>query len=283
MSDSLWPHGLQHIRPLCLSPTPEVYSNSSPLSWWCHPTIPSSFVPSSPPFQSFPASGSFPMSQFFTSGGQSIGVSASASVLPMNIQDWCPLGWTGWISSQSRGLSTVFSNTAVQKHQFLSSLKSQNKAKKKKKLYWTQINWKESHYREGESFLEEKRRDICECERGRRNMHQVSRGQGKARRSSNRPSQPWQAAIFRSPTARLILPICQFCWVGSCWMWAVPEAEGWAGKAEEEFHNLSPEKIKASGPESLYHLHWESLLCWDWNSPSSLPILPCKFSIEIFV
>ena len=100
------------------SPTPGVYSNSCPLSWWCHPTISSSFVPFSSRLQSFPASGSYPVCQFFTSGGQNIGVSASASVLSMNIQDWSPLGWTGWISLQSKGLSRVFSNTTVQKHQF---------------------------------------------------------------------------------------------------------------------------------------------------------------------
>ena len=94
VSDSLWPHGLQHARPPCPSPTLEVYSNSCPLSWWCHPTISSSVVPFSPCLQSFPASGCFPMSQFFTWGGQSTGVSALASVLPMNIQDWFSLGWT---------------------------------------------------------------------------------------------------------------------------------------------------------------------------------------------
>jgi len=109
-------HGLQHARPPCPSPTPGVYSNSCPLSRWCHPTISSSVTPFSSCLQSFPASGSFPLSQFFTSGGQSTGV--SASVLPMNIQDWFPLGWTGWISLQSKGLSRVFSNTTVQKHQF---------------------------------------------------------------------------------------------------------------------------------------------------------------------
>ena len=118
MSNSLRLHGLQHSRPPCPSPTPGVYSNSCPLSQWCHPTISSSVVPFSSCLQSFPASGSFPMSQFFTSGGQSIGVSASTSVLPMNIQDWFTLEWTGWISLQSKGLSRVFSNTTVQKHQF---------------------------------------------------------------------------------------------------------------------------------------------------------------------
>ena len=118
VSDSLWPHGLQHTRPPCPSPTPGVYPNSYPLSWWCHPTISSSVVPFFSRLQSFPASGSFQMSQLFTSGGQSIGVSASTSVLPMNTQDWSPLGCTGWISLQSKGLSRVFSNTTVQKHQF---------------------------------------------------------------------------------------------------------------------------------------------------------------------
>ena len=114
---TLQPHGLQHTRPPCPSPTPGAYSNSCPLSWWCHPTISISVIPFSSRLQCFPASGSFPMSQFFTSGGPSIRVSASASVLPMNIQDWLPLGWTGWISVQSKGLSRVFSNTTVQKHQ----------------------------------------------------------------------------------------------------------------------------------------------------------------------
>ena len=118
VSNSLQPHGLQHTRPPCPSPTPGVYSNSCPSSRWCRPTISSSVVPFSSCFQSFPASGSFPMSRFFVSGGQSIGVSTSAWVLPMNIQDWFPLGWTGWISLQSKGLSRAFSNTSVQKHQF---------------------------------------------------------------------------------------------------------------------------------------------------------------------
>ena len=113
VSNSLWPHGLQHTRFPCLSPTPGVCSNSCPSSQWCHPNI------SVDPFsclQSFPASGPFLMSQFFASGGQSIGVSASTSVLPVNIQDWFPLGLAGWISLQSRGLSRVFFNTIVQKH-----------------------------------------------------------------------------------------------------------------------------------------------------------------------
>ena len=118
MSDSLPPHGLQHARSPCLSPTPGVYPNLCPLSQWCHPTISSSVVPFSSRLQSFPASGSFRMSQFFTSDGQSIGVSASASVFPMSIQYWFLLGRTGWISLQSKRLSRVFSNTTVQKHQF---------------------------------------------------------------------------------------------------------------------------------------------------------------------
>ena len=109
MYDSLWPHEPQHARPPCPSPTPRVYPNSCPLSQWCHLTISSSVVPFSSCLQSFPTSGSFPRSQFFTSGGQSIRVSASASVLPMNIQDWFPLGLTGWISLQSKELSRVFS------------------------------------------------------------------------------------------------------------------------------------------------------------------------------
>ena len=117
VSDSLQPHGLQHARPPCPSPTLRVYSNSCPLSRWCHPTISSSVIPFSSWLQSFPASGSVQMSQFFASGGQSIGVSASTSVLPMNTQGWS-LGWTGWISLQSKGLSRVFSNTTIQKHQF---------------------------------------------------------------------------------------------------------------------------------------------------------------------
>ena len=121
MSNSLRPHGLHHIRLPCPSPTPRAYSNSCPSSWWHHPTISSSVIPFSSRLQSFPASGAFPMSWFFSSGGQSIGVSASASVFPMNIQDWFPLGWTGWISLQSKGLSRVFSNTTVQKHQFFST------------------------------------------------------------------------------------------------------------------------------------------------------------------
>ena len=120
LSDSLQPHGLQHTRLPCPSPTPGGYSNSCPLSWWCHPTISSFVIPFSSGLQSVPASGSFPVSHFFAWGGQSIGASASAStsVLPMNIQGWFPLGWTGLISLQSKGLSRVFTNTSVQKHQF---------------------------------------------------------------------------------------------------------------------------------------------------------------------
>ena len=124
MSDSLRPHESQHARPPCPSPSPRVHSNSCPLSRWCHPTISSSIIPFSFCLQSFPASRSFPISQFFTSGGQSIGVSASASVLPMNIQDWFPLGVTGLISLQSKGHSRIFSNTTVQKHQFFSAQSS---------------------------------------------------------------------------------------------------------------------------------------------------------------
>ena len=121
MSESLRPHETKHARSPCPSPTTRVYSNSCPLNWWCYPIISSSVVPLSSHLQSFPASGSFQLSQFFTSGGQSIGVSASTSVLPMNIQDWSPLGWTGWISLQeSKGLSGVFSNTTVQKRQLFS-------------------------------------------------------------------------------------------------------------------------------------------------------------------
>ena len=118
VSDSLRPHELQHARPPCPSPTPGVYPNSCASSQWCHPAISSSVVPFSSCPQSLPASGSFPVSQLFIWGGQSIGVSASASVLPMNTQDWSPLRWTGWISLQSKGLSRVFSNTTAWKHQF---------------------------------------------------------------------------------------------------------------------------------------------------------------------
>ena len=118
---TLWSHELQHTRPPSPSPTPGVQPNPCPLSRWCHPTISSSVIPFSSCPQSFPESGSLQMSQLFTSGGQSIGVSASTSVLPMNTQDWSPLGCTGCISLQSKGLSRVFSNTTVQKHQFFSA------------------------------------------------------------------------------------------------------------------------------------------------------------------
>ena len=116
VSNSFWHHGLQHARLPCPSPTPRACSNSFPSSQWCHPAILSSVILSC--LQSCPALGSFPVNKFFTSGGQSIGVSASTSVLPLNIQDWLPLGWTGWISLQSKELSRVFSNTTVQKYEF---------------------------------------------------------------------------------------------------------------------------------------------------------------------
>ena len=115
VSDSLWPHEPQHTRPPCPSPTPGVHPNPCPLSQWCHPTISSSVIPFSSCPQYFPASGYFQMSQIFSSGGQSTGVSASTSVIPMNNQDWSPLGLTGWISLQAKGLSRFFSNTTVQK------------------------------------------------------------------------------------------------------------------------------------------------------------------------
>ena len=124
MSDSLRPHGLQHTRLPSPSPTPGDSSNSCPSSQWCHPTISSSVIPFASCLQSFPASGSFSMSPFSASGGQSIGVAASASVLPMNIQDWFPLGWTGWISLQTTGLSRVFSNTIGQRRQFFDAQRS---------------------------------------------------------------------------------------------------------------------------------------------------------------
>ena len=118
VSDSLWPHELQHARPPFSSPSPGVHSNSWPSNRWCHPAISSSVIPFCPCPQSLPASGCFPMSQLFASGGRNIGVSVLASVLLMNTQDWSPLEWTGWISLQSKGLARVFSNTTVQNHQF---------------------------------------------------------------------------------------------------------------------------------------------------------------------
>ena len=121
VSNSLWPHGLQHVTFPCPSPAPGACSNSYPSSQWCHPTISSSAIPFSSCLQSFPESGSFSMSQFFQSDGQSIGASASASALPVNSKDWFPLGLTGLISLPSKGLSRVFSNTTVQKHQFFST------------------------------------------------------------------------------------------------------------------------------------------------------------------
>ena len=118
VSNSLWPCGVQCARPPCPSPTPRVYPHSGPSSQWCHPAVSSSVIPFSSRLQSFPASGSFQMTQFFAAGDQSIGVSTSASALPMNVQNWFPLGWTGRVSLQSKGLSRVFFNTTVQKHQF---------------------------------------------------------------------------------------------------------------------------------------------------------------------
>ena len=129
MSDSLRPHEWQHTRPPCPSPTPRVHPNPCPLSRWCHPTISPSVVPFSSCPQSFPASGSFPMSQLFASGGQSTGVSASISVLPMNTQDWSPLGWTGWISLQFKGLRRVFSYTTDQKRRLQPVQKSEAQRK----------------------------------------------------------------------------------------------------------------------------------------------------------
>ena len=118
VSDSLWPHEPQHAKPPCPSPTPRIHPNPCPLNRWCHPTVLSSVIPFSSCPQSFQASGSFQVNHLFTWGGPCIGVSASPSVLPMDIQDWSPLGWTGWNSLQSKGPSRVFSNTIVQKHQF---------------------------------------------------------------------------------------------------------------------------------------------------------------------
>ena len=137
MSDSLWPREPQHARPPCPSQIPGVYQNSRPLSRWCHATISSSVIPFSSCPQSFPASGSFSMSQLFAWGGQTIVVSASISVLPMNIQNWSPLGWSGWISLQSKGLSRVFSNTTFQKHQFFGAQLSYNPTLTSIHDYWS--------------------------------------------------------------------------------------------------------------------------------------------------
>ena len=144
----LWPHELQHFRPPCPSPTPGIHSNSRPSSRWCHPAISSSVIPFSSCPQSLPVSESFPMSQLFAWGGQSTGVSASASVLPVTTQNWSPLGWTGWISLQSKGLSRVFSNTTVQKHQFFGTqLSSESNSHthtwplENHSLDWTDLCW----------------------------------------------------------------------------------------------------------------------------------------------
>ena len=151
VSNSVWSNELQNTRLPCLLPTPRAYSNSCPLSRRCHPTISSSVLPFSSRIQSFPSSRSFPISQFFASGGQSIGVSALASVLPMNIQDWFPLGKNGWISLQSKGLSKVFSNTTVQKHPIFSgqfSLESNSHIHtwllKSHSFDWTDLCWRRS-------------------------------------------------------------------------------------------------------------------------------------------
>ena len=138
VSNPLRPHALQHTRPPCPLLSPGAYSNSWTSSQWCHPAISSSVVPFSSCPQSFPASRSFHMSQLFEWGGQSTGVSASASVLPMNTQDWAPLGWTGWISLQSKGLSRVFSNIAVQRHQFFSAQPSLQSRETRRKPSWFQ-------------------------------------------------------------------------------------------------------------------------------------------------
>ena len=141
-SDSLWPHESQHARPPCPSPTPRVHANSCPSSRWCHPTISSSIIPFSSCPQSLPASESFPMSQHFAWGGQSTGVSASASFLPKKSQGWSPSEWTGWISLQSKGLSRVFSNTTVQNHQFFGAqLSSQSNSHISQPLYIFFIFW----------------------------------------------------------------------------------------------------------------------------------------------
>ena len=139
MSGSLWPHELQHARPPCPSPTPRVHSNSGPSSWWCHLAISSSVIPFSSCPQSLPASESFPMSQLFAWGGQSIGISALASVLAKNTQDRSPLEWTGWISLQLKELSRVFSNTTVWKHQFFGTQLSSHTTPNVIKINWSNI------------------------------------------------------------------------------------------------------------------------------------------------
>ena len=141
VSSSLRPHGLQHARPPCPSPTPGVHSDSGPSSQWCHPAISSSVIPFSSHLQSFPASESFQMSQFFASGSQNIGISASTSVLPMNIQDWFPLRWTGWISLQSKGLSRVFLNTTVQKPPKLKTVTVSTVSHLFAMKWWDQMPW----------------------------------------------------------------------------------------------------------------------------------------------
>ena len=150
MSDCLRPHEPQHAKSPCTSPTPGVYPNSCPLSQWCHLTISSSVIPFSSCLQSFPISGSFQISQLFASGGQSIGVSASTSVLPMNTQDWFPLQWTGWISLQYKGLSRVFSNTTVQKHQFCTQLSfwCDHSPRARHPGMWSQVGLGKHHYRQ---------------------------------------------------------------------------------------------------------------------------------------
>ena len=141
VSSSLRPHGLQHARPPCPSPTPGVHSDSGPSSQWCHPAISSSVIPFSSHLQSFPASESFQMSQFFASGSQNIGISASTSVLPMNIQDWFPLRWTGWISLQSKGLSRVFFNTTVQKPPKIKTVTVSTVSHLFAMKWWDQMPW----------------------------------------------------------------------------------------------------------------------------------------------
>ena len=141
VSNSLRPHGLQHTRLPCPPLSPRIYSNSCPLSQWCHPSFHPLLSPFSSCLQSFPTSESFPVSRLFTSGGQSIGAPASSSVLPMNIQDWFPLGWTGWISLQSKGLSRIFNSTTIQKHQFFSTQPPLWSTVTSKHDYWKNLNF----------------------------------------------------------------------------------------------------------------------------------------------